>query len=293
MKRLINYLILILLLVFASSTMALAKGGGGGRSFSSPSRSFSSPSRSFSSPSKGWSSPSKSASPSKSGGWFSSNTKPATAPKASAGSAAKTATVDKAKSRAAYDTWQRDQRQYQKPASTVDRATAAKYTPANYRYNPERRAYDSKNFYSSRNYTPPVVIHQMAPSYGVFDNLAMFYMLSHINQPNYAAMAYANRDSEDMKKWRADAEAAAKDNAELKAQLVALDAKVSEMKADPNAPKVAPGYVPKEMGDLAISDAVLKQAPKEKKEESHWLFWTLMLTGVVGVGGYLMFGRRW
>ena len=188
-----------------------------------------------SSSSSGYSSrPSSSPSSSSSSSGYSSNPTPtATTAKAAPGTVSKTVAIDKAQAKQAYQAYQGK--------------------------TPEQKQTVVRNFYINRNYNPPVYYRHFQPSYGAMDTIMMFYMLDHIMEPDYAKMAYANANSQDMRMWREQAEKEAQNNVELRAKLDALDKQVQGM----NGQEVEAGYIPPE---------VLVQPNEEK---SNWAWWLL------------------
>jgi len=119
--------------------------------------------------------------------------------------------------------------------------------------------YDRGTYYSRRNqyygnYTPPVYVYNTSPSYGMWDTIFLYSMLSSMNNNNHAAsFAYNHQNDADYQSWRREADKLAQDNAELRAQLAQLDAKASGMTGTRN-----PDYIPDGIdADLAMSQEVL------------------------------------
>lgn len=75
----------------------------------------------------------------------------------------------------------------------------------------------------------PTYVYSGYPSYGMWDSLALWYMLDNINDAHYRDMYYHHMNTPGMASWRKEAEELAKDNAELKAKLNALDVSVKDL----------------------------------------------------------------
>jgi len=103
--------------------------------------------------------------------------------------------------------------------------------------------------------TPPYAYHGYS-SYGMWDSLALWYMLSHINDHRYSRMYYHQQNTPGMAAWRLEAEKQAHTNAELRSQLAQLDSSVTNLKQQ-NVP-VDPSYIPDGVdADILLSAEVL------------------------------------
>lgn len=103
---------------------------------------------------------------------------------------------------------------------------------------PTYQTYTIKRHEYYRSYQPPVYVYNSAPRYGVWDAMFMWMMLDSMNHSMY----YNHRNDADWAAWRADADRQAQTNAELKAKLAAMDAKVKELEAQKTP--VDPAYMP-------------------------------------------------
>jgi TRAP-type uncharacterized transport system substrate-binding protein len=158
------------------------------------------------------------------------------------------------------------------PTSTVNNTTAA--NTANYRrtyYNPNTisraSSYNHTTYYSRRssyynNWNPPVYVHNSYSSFGMWDSMALWFMLDHINDNRYRDMYYHQQNNQGMQEWRAEANNLAKDNAELKAKLDALDQKVAAQKTA--GVTVDPNFTPADVDtDVLMSQEAIKDiSPK-------------------------------
>lgn len=268
MKRILAIAAATLMLL----TPVLAGPGRGGGSSSSSSRSSSSSSRSSYGP------PSRSASPSPSpsrsyGSYSSKPSQPAQASKPSGyGTFGKSQpampVTAKPQAQAA---WARSQQatsaaaeskaslaKFKAPAAPAPAPAVVASTPAFSRtvttVKPTYQTYVVQRQTYYRSYSPPVYVYNVRPSYGVWDTMFMFYMLDSMNHNMY----YNHRNDSDWAAWRADADRQAQTNADLKAKLAAMDAKVKELEAQ-KAP-VDPSYMPQGVDpSVAMAQNVAEQ----------------------------------
>lgn len=87
------------------------------------------------------------------------------------------------------------------------------------------RYYDRRSSYYS-GWDRPQYASRSYSSFGVWDGIALWYMLDHINDSKYRDLYYHQQNDAGMREWRKEADVLAKDNAELRAKLNALDAQV-------------------------------------------------------------------
>lgn len=123
------------------------------------------------------------------------------------------------------------------------------------------RSYDSSTYYTRRSsylggYNPPVYVYNTSPSFGMWDTIILYSMLNNMNRAS--SFSYHHRNDADYQAWRREADRLAQDNAELRTQLVQMDAASSKMSGP-----VKPGYVPEGMdADLLLSqEARQSQVP--------------------------------
>jgi hypothetical protein len=114
-------------------------------------------------------------------------------------------------------------------------------------------------YYSRRNsyysgYNAPSYVYYGSPSYGMWDTIFLYSMLSSMNNHNASNFAYNHQNDADYRAWRREADKLSQDNAELRAQLAQMDAGASKLKGKP----VDPDYIPDGIdADIAMSQEVL------------------------------------
>lgn len=125
-------------------------------------------------------------------------------------------------------------------------ASARKANPAT--YHTRRNAYYA-------GYTTPTYVYGMSPSYGLWDTIFLYSMLSSINNNNHAGQFAHNYSNDaDYQNWRREADVLARDNAELRAQLASLDSQSSQFAGN----AVDPNYMPDGVdADIAMSQEAL------------------------------------
>ena len=243
---------------FSSSRSSFSSSRSSWRSSSSSKSSFSS----YKSKSTSKSTTSSSSKPTTASTKKSSNTK-TTSSKFGKGKTASYTTVSSGKQTRNAKAALKSQRAKFKKASTKTSSAQVKADTTKYRSN---KAYASarnanpSTYHTRRNsyyagYTAPSYVYYGAPSYGMWDTIFLYSMLSSMNNNNNAgqfAHNYAN--DADYQAWRREAETLAQDNAELRAQLAQLDAQSAKLAGTP----IVDGYVPAGVdADIMLSQEAL------------------------------------
>ena len=172
-------------------------------------------------------------------------------------------------------------------ASTKAQRKTANRVVANnhYNYNSGDYARRRQSFYSGYS---PAYYNRFYPRYGMWDTLALCYMLDHISDQQYAMMYYSHRNDPDMQAWRAKAEEEARTNADLRAKLAVMDSNMQAMQGQ-NV-QANPDYVPPAMNEVALSQDALKDA--EPKKSGHLVLYLLLCIGL-GAFVYFVFLRKY
>jgi len=219
-------------------------------------------------------------------------------------------------SKAALDRYETEKHQSKYQPSPWDHEAAARdpvYARANSRYRSADDYYAQRDRdLSHLNYRTPqniFIYNNMRPNYGFWDGLFLSMLLTHAMEPGYSDWAYAHRQDPAYQQWHQDALTLAEQNGELKAQVAALDNKVSEMQAKGVAPQsadqlppgvseavaVAPtavvaGQRSLAEGERAPNTALVVSQPVAEKEPSRT--WIYLGVGAVLVAGFFWLRRR-
>lgn len=247
---------------------AYAKGFSSSRSFSSSSfsrstfRAPSAPSK----PSGGFWGSSKPKAPTTTGKLTSgAGSKPAPSLKTGGGQKASIAGSQSARTKQVLAA-KRQEAKFRKPATVPGLTTSGGKRPSRiaankayrdtYKTNPVYKrasSYDSSTYYARRDryygsYHPPAYVYNTSPSFGMWDTVFLYYMLN--NSHNSGQFAYNHQNDADYLAWRREADALARDNADLRKQLAAMDAQSAQYAGTP----VDPGYLPKGVdADIALA----------------------------------------
>lgn len=162
-----------------------------------------------------------------------------------------------------------------------------------------------QNYYSS--YHPPVYVYNYAPRYGMMDAMFMWMMLDNMNHNQY----YHHRNDADYQNWRRDADKQAATDAELRAKLATMDAKVKELekaKTPVDPAYMTPGVDPLVAMPIEVAEATLPQetvqnetvteTPNEWDDDSEagiviaWIFGILLSIGLLAWGISAWVSRR-
>ncbi len=113
----------------------------------------------------------------------------------------------------------------------------------------DKRAYRKRyDRYYGPDYEPPAHVFKSAPSYGLLDTIFLYSLLSNIG--NAGAFAHNHQNDHDYRKWRAEADKLAEQNADLRKQLTAMDAEAAKLSGTP----IDPSYLPKGVDpDIALA----------------------------------------
>jgi len=107
--------------------------------------------------------------------------------------------------------------------------------------------YDRRNGYYGSGYQPPVYVYQGSSGFGMWDGIFLYHMM---NSNNSAQFAHNHQNNPDYQAWRREAEELAKDNADLRKQLTAMDAGAAKLAGTP----VNPDYLPEGVdADIALA----------------------------------------
>lgn len=194
----------------------------------------------------------------------------------------------------------KEQRQKFKKPPVMPKGVSTKSTPNQrrsayrdtYKSNPvynRSRNYDSSTYFDRRNNqyggwnsSPPPYVLNSSPSFGMWDAMAMYWMIDMMTPDQSAKFAYNQQNNPDWQAAKAEMDKQGQTNAELQAKLSAMEAKVNGMTGTPD-----PNYTPPGIdGDLLLSAEAVDSARPDFKlcvgEETGTYFLTaaLMSSGI-------------
>lgn len=112
-------------------------------------------------------------------------------------------------------------------------------------------------YWQQRNYAPQPYAYQGSSSFGMWDAMFLWMMLDSLDNRDSVKFYQSHKDDPDVQKWRAEAEAEAKENEELKAKLAKLDAESGKLAA--SGEKVDPDFIPAGAEAAAIATTVAEE----------------------------------
>ncbi|MGQ9370602.1 DUF2491 family protein [Azospirillum sp. ST 5-10] len=96
--------------------------------------------------------------------------------------------------------------------------------------------------------------YRSAPRFGVWDGLFLWFLLDHLGRPGYADWFHNHQNDPGYQEWRAEAERRAQDDADLRARLDTLDARLAADEGRPRDPGYLPPGVPVSVAQAATPD---------------------------------------
>ncbi len=179
---------------------------------------------------------------------------------------------------------QRQQPQYS-PSNSPSYSPAPSYAP-NYSQGYGNYA-PRQDWYANRGWSAPSPsYYNSGPrSFGVWDGLFLWSLLSNLNRSGSGEWFSTHRDDPGYQQWRAEAERQAQTNAELRQRLDQLDKQLAEKKDAPQDPSALPPDIP---------PAIATAAPvgRTPGTESHSTGWVLPVVLLGGGGlGFLAYAR--
>jgi hypothetical protein len=130
-------------------------------------------------------------------------------------------------------------------------------------------------------------------AYGSWSNTFMTLMMYD------ALFGYNHRSDPNYQQWRSQADIQAQTDAQLRAQLQTLDAKVAQLQA--SGQRVDPTYVPSNVPpEVMYADGAPPQAQAQRPQTSSnqgggifsVMLWTIVILAIVGSGVWFIFFRR-
>jgi len=196
--------------------------------------------------------------------------------------------VQKKQSGNALASYKEKQKQYKQPAKKIDfKSNESRINKIRGSSRNTSTPYITRrdNFYKSNRYVRPDYYNRYcAPRYGLFDTLALAYMMDNLDNPANALFFYGHRADPSVMLFLA-AMNNNKEEKEVNQKMKDLEMKVSNLEKQNT--KVDPDYVPPAMSDLVLApEAVKAIAPAELGERPVLRFGTAGRTG-----NYFKFGQ--
>lgn len=142
-----------------------------------------------------------------------------------------------------------------------------------------RGTYGGPDWYRDRGWNPGGAVLSGPRGFGMWDAAFLWFLLSTLNRPGHTDFFRNHQDDPALRDWRAQAEQAARNDPQIRAQLDQLDRSLAQQQGQPRDPDYLPPDVPPEVA-TANRDAV---TPTE-----HHGAGIGMVLGVVVVGGGLL-----
>lgn len=121
--------------------------------------------------------------------------------------------------------------------------------------------YRRNAFYDSYGWVTPSYVYTMYPRYGLWDSSFLAFAMNHVAEEQYAMMMYHHWADPEMQQWAQDTNLLAAQNPELRAQLDAMNSRMSRLEQSGIARD--PSYVPPDAQDLALSPDAIDQFTKK------------------------------
>lgn len=142
--------------------------------------------------------------------------------------------------------------------TVVNRTTIINNPVVSRSSNYDRTTYHTRRSSYYGSWSTPSYVYHGYPSYGIWDSLALWYMLDNINDAKYRNMYYHQMNTPGMAEWRREAESLARDNADLRQKLNNLDSGVKELER--NGVARDESYLPPgAQADLFLAAEVLEE----------------------------------
>ena len=139
-------------------------------------------------------------------------------------------------------------------------------------------------WYGQQGWSAPGYARAAPRSFGVWDGLFLWFMLDNLTRPGTTDFFRGNRNDPGLQQWRSQADAMARDNAELRGKLAELDARTATGPADTGWVEVPAGIPP----ELATAAGVRGAAASDGIGFGGLLFGGLLLGGAVGLAWWAM-----
>jgi len=146
------------------------------------------------------------------------------------------------------------------------------------------------NYYAGRGWNAPGYAFGSYSSFGMWDAMFMWFMLSHLTSGS--SFFYNHQNDPGVQAFRQEAQKLSESNADLKKQLDEMNAKLDAMKKDGVQPD--PNALPKDVDpNVVLAQPKIDNTKKEVPgNAASSLFWPIVSLVAIGGVGYFLFARR-
>ena len=155
----------------------------------------------------------------------------------------------------AYESYKIDRAHFTRHMDTIRFVPAHRLILTRMHIVPGTYYYRRNAFYDTYGWVTPPYVYTMYPRYGLWDTAFLAFALNHLAEEQYTMMLYNHWADPEIQQWVRDTNSLAVQNAELRAQVEAMNDRVSRLEHSGTARDAS--YVPPDAQDVALSpDAV-------------------------------------
>jgi hypothetical protein len=152
------------------------------------------------------------------------------------------------------------------------------------------RQADRPSWFSQRGWTNPGAMFGPPRSFGIWDGLFLWALVSNLSRPAAADFFHNRQNDPGYQEWRAEADRLAVENADLRGKLAELDRQLAARAGTPIDPDFLPAEIPPEVAlAMPISSRTPSVAANDNEDGSAWLWIALIAAG--GVAGWAVWQR--
>ena len=153
----------------------------------------------------------------------------------------------------------------------------------NQRSAPVIRQAERPGWYSQNGWTTPSAIFGPPRSFGIWDGLFLYALISNLSRPGTADFFYNRQNDPGTQQWRAEADRLAQDNKDLRLRLEELDRQVAARKGAPVDPNYLPPDIP---AGVAMAMPVSGRTPSteaanDNQDDTPWTLIAILVGGAI------------
>lgn len=161
----------------------------------------------------------------------------------------------------AFDRTNAERAQFTRTMAPVQFGPANRAVLTNMAIVPGTYYYRRDVFYDEWGWETPAYVYGMYPRYGIWDATFLAFALNHVAEEQYAMMLYSHWYDPEIQQWVQENNRVAAKNADLHAQLDAMNARVAQLEQAGTARNAS--YVPPDAQDVALSPDAIEQLTKK------------------------------